>query len=182
MKPDVLTIKEENASQAYIRLGDKSAAYREAYSCSNMKPETINRRAFDLFNKGKIKARIEFLQSEIVERNKVTIDEVVENLADMLRFDIGELYDDQGRMKPLKQIPKSARLMISSVETEEVKVRNSVVGITKKVKIFDKLGAIEKLMKHLGGYKVDNEQKAPLIQISGMRIVKGEPPKKQDGN
>jgi len=44
-----LTPKQEKACQKYIELGDKSAAYRSAYNCSRMKPESINRKAYELF-------------------------------------------------------------------------------------------------------------------------------------
>jgi len=58
MKQSNLTLKQEAFCQAFIRLGDKSAAYREAYSTKNMKPESINRKSFELFNEVKIRSRI----------------------------------------------------------------------------------------------------------------------------
>lgn len=62
-----LTVKQENFCQAYIRLGDKSAAYREAYNCENMKAETVNRNAFELFDNNKITTRILELQKQVAE-------------------------------------------------------------------------------------------------------------------
>ena len=59
-----LTIKQEAFCQAYLRLGDKSAAYREAYSCLKMKPETIHAMASKLSSDQKVAIRIEQLQKE----------------------------------------------------------------------------------------------------------------------
>lgn len=160
-----LTLKQEAFCQAYIRLGDKSAAYREAYSTSKMKNETINRVAFELHQNPKITARIGYLKSQIQEDNKVTINEIVNTLADMLRFDIAELYDSNGNLLNLKSIPKKARLMISQLETDEIRFKGEVVGQVKKVKVFDKMQSIEKLMKHLGGYEKDNNQKQPVVNV-----------------
>jgi len=160
-----LTIKQEAFCQAFILHGDKSEAYRGAYNTSRMKPETVNRNAFELFNDNKITTRISYLRKQIEEDNKTTIGEIVSTLSDMLRFDIGELYDENGKLKNIHDIPKKARLMISQLDSDEIKAYEGgetiIIGQTKKLKVFDKLNAVEKLMKHLGGYEKDNEQKAP---------------------
>lgn len=166
MKSDNLTIKQEAFCQAYIRLGDKSAAYREAYSTSRMKPESINVKAVHLSNEVKISTRIDFLRQEIKEDNKATISEVLNTLSDMLRFDISELYDSNGNLKNIHSIPKKARLMISQLETDEIYLKNETIGQVKKVKVFDKMQAVEKFMKHFGAYEKDNSQKKPEAAIT----------------
>lgn len=164
-----LTIKQENFCQAYIRLGDKSAAYREAYDASNMKSESINRKAVELFDDGKITARIAELQDEVKRRNDITIDELVQSLAGMVRFDIGDLYDENGSLLPIHKMPKSARLMISQLDTDDLFSGSGddrmMIGYTKKVRTYSKVDAIEKLMKHLGGYEKDNNQNKPVNHI-----------------
>ena len=165
MKKDTLTIKQEKFCQSYIKLGDKSAAYREAYSTSNMKAESINRKAFQLFNEVKITARIDFLCQEIQQDNKATISEVLNTLSDMLRFDISELYDSNGNLKNIHSIPKKSRLMISQLEIDEIYVKNESIGQVKKIKVFDKMQAVEKFMKYFGAYGKDNEQKQPIVNV-----------------
>ena len=170
MKSNNLTIKQEAFCQAFVRLGDKSAAYREAYSSSNMKPQTIHVRASKLTNEYKISTRIDLIRAEISERNKITIDELVQNLAGMVRFDPASVYDEFGALKSIHEMPKEARQMISELNIDEIKGfvngESVIVGQTKKIKLFDKLGAIEKLMKHLGGYSKDNTQKQPIVNVA----------------
>lgn len=60
-----LTKKQEDFCQAYVDSGNASDAYRESYNCSNMKPATINRKAKELLDDGKITARIEQLQQDL---------------------------------------------------------------------------------------------------------------------
>ena len=166
MKSNNLTIKQEAFCQAYILLGEKTAAYREAYSCENMKPETIHVKANELFNVGKVTVRVQELQNELRERNNITIDGIVGNLADMLQFDLVELYDENGNLKNIHQIPKKARLMIAEFCSDEIIAKGKSIGQSKKIKVFDKLSVIEKLMKHLGGYEKDNKQKDQSVSIS----------------
>lgn len=114
--PNKLTSKQEKFCQAYVLLGDKSAAYREAYSTSNMKSTTINRKAVKIFNEGKIRARIEELQRRAEKRNELSVDWV---------------------LKKLKKI----------VEENDPK---------------DRVAALDKLMKHFGGYDKDNDKKVTV--------------------
>ncbi|RRJ91517.1 terminase small subunit [Paenimyroides tangerinum] len=160
-----LTIKQEIFCQAYLRLGDKSAAYREAYSCSNMKAETIHSKASLLSSEDKVRARIEQLQKEAIERNKATLDEVLIVLADIIRFDPAAMYDENGTLLPIHKMPKKVRMCIQSFEVQEIPSFNDEQPetLTKKVKHYDKLAGVEKLMKHLGGYELDNKQKATNI-------------------
>lgn len=161
MKVNNLTIKQENFCQSYIRLGDKSAAYREAYSTSNMKPESVNRLAFALFENVNITSRIEELRNSISNRNEIEIDELVKCLAGMVRFDVGELYNEHGCLKNIHEMSLTARQMITQLDTLEQYDKNGEpLGTTKKIRTIPKLDAIEKLMKHLGAYEKDNKQKA----------------------
>lgn len=158
-----VTIKQEAFCQAYIKLGDKSAAYREAYAWEKMKPTSVNRKAFEVFENVNVRARIEVLRSELKKRNNLTIDDIVSTLGDMLRFDIAELYDSNGVLKNIHSIPKKARMMIAQLDSDQIKFKGQSIGTTKKVKILDKLSVVEKLMKHLGGFEQDNKQKALVL-------------------
>ncbi|MBS4043433.1 MAG: terminase small subunit [Chitinophagaceae bacterium] len=156
-----LTPKQEAFCQAYVRLGNKTAAYREAYSTENMKPETINRKAFDLFNKGNIRASISELEKELKERNQIDIDELITALSQMVRFDPIDLFNPDGTVKDIDRIPIDARKMISGFEVTEIYSgsgkNKKLVGNLKKIKI-KSLDPFDKLLRFLGGYKKDHEQ------------------------
>ena len=157
-----LTPKQEAFCQAYIQTGNKSEAYRMSYNCSKMKQDTIAERASRLSNEYKISTRIQELQSEVAERNQITVDELIQSLSGMVRFDVAELYNEDGSLKSIHEIPKEARMMISEVESIDLKD----LGVVRKVKTIRKLDAIEKLMKHLGGYEKDNNQKQPIVNTA----------------
>ena len=64
----------------YVELGNASEAYRQVYNTENMKPESVNRKAKELMDNGKITARIETLQAEHAKRNAITVDSLINEL------------------------------------------------------------------------------------------------------
>ena len=81
-----LTPKQDKFCMAYVETGNASEAYRQSYSTGRMKPETINRKAFELIENGKITARIESLQKEHAERHNVTVDTLTIDCRDAVEF------------------------------------------------------------------------------------------------
>ena len=171
MEEKILTDKQEKYCQAYVVCANQSTAYRMAYDAESMNSNTIAVKACELHSKGNITVRIRELQQEAYERNKITIDELIQSMAGMVRFDIAELYTEHGALKNIHDIPKEVRQMIGEYTADEMKIGEMVIGHTKKVKVIDKLAAIEKLMKHLGGYREDNEQRQPQSSVIQVEIV-----------
>ena len=165
-----LTDKQEAYCQAYVELNDKSAAYRSAYDADAMNVNTVNTKAWELHKNGAITVRIDELQLELRERNKIKIDDVLCVLADMIKFDISELYDENDNLKSIHDIPKSHRQMISAIKVDELfsgsGMMRELSGYTKEVKTLNKLDVIEKFMKHLGAYEKDNGQKQETTQVT----------------
>lgn len=85
-----LTPKQEKFCQEYIQCGNASEAYRRAYNSENMKSDTINRRAKELMDNGKIKARLQELNAEIKSDAIASAQEVQEILTKLLRGEINE--------------------------------------------------------------------------------------------
>jgi len=160
-----LTEKQERYCQNYVISGNQNTAYRIAYDAESMNKNVVNVEACRLHADPNISLRIKAIQQEAYDRNKITIDELVQNLAGMARFDIGDLYDDDGKLLPIKQMSLSARQMITQLDTDEIIMGETKIGETKKVRTIQKLDAIEKLMKHFGGYEKDNRQKAETKTI-----------------
>lgn len=80
-----LTIKQEAFCQAYIETGNASEAYRKAYAADRMKPESVNRKAKELLDNGKISARVAALQREHRQRHNLTVDDLLTELEEARR-------------------------------------------------------------------------------------------------
>lgn len=76
-----LTPKQEAFCLAYIETGNASEAYRRAYDVGEAtKPETVNRKAKELLDNGKIAARCLGLRDVAVQRLALTVEDLVAEL------------------------------------------------------------------------------------------------------
>lgn len=71
-----------------------SDAYRAAYNCDRMKPETVNRKAFELIENGKIAARIENARAEAAKKAQWSLDLAVERVRKLNDEAVSDLEKD----------------------------------------------------------------------------------------
>lgn len=76
----MLTPKQEAFCLAYIETGNASEAYRRSYDAANMSESSINRKAKELLDNGKIAARIQELRAPAVKAAQVTLEEHLNDL------------------------------------------------------------------------------------------------------
>lgn len=141
----MLTPKQEKFCQEFKKCGNQSEAYRRAFDCKKMKPETINKRSSELMQNGDVKGRIAELQERIDKKNILSSQQLQEELT---RYILDEKEEEcivtEGTGKGFSK----SRLM------------------NKKVAPKDKLKAIELLAK-IAGY--DNSEKVAPITINFTR-------------
>ena len=75
-----LTAKQEQFVLKVVEGLSKAEAYKAIYDTSRMKKTTINKRAFDLFNRKEIKERYEELMEKVQEQSIWTIERAVNDL------------------------------------------------------------------------------------------------------
>ena len=75
-----LTAKQEKFCIAYIATGNASEAYRQSYRAGGMKGATVNRKAKELLDNGKITARLDEIKKPVVEKAQITLESHLEDL------------------------------------------------------------------------------------------------------
>ena len=75
-----LTPKQEKFIQGVVSGMTYSDAYRAAYNCVRMKPETVNNKAYELMHKGEISARVEKARAEAAKNAQWSLDLAVERV------------------------------------------------------------------------------------------------------
>lgn len=93
-----LTPKQEKFCHAYFETGNASESYRSCYNASRMKPETVNRVAFDLLRNPKITAMISDLQDKFKKTHDVKKDRIMYELKAIMEAKITDYLE-------LKQVP-----------------------------------------------------------------------------
>ena len=115
--------------------------------------------------------RLAVLQAQQAQRAEVRADRVLAELAAIAFADVGDLFDPAtGKLKPLGQLQARVRASIASVESDDVTDPDgTIMGQAHKVKLLDKVRALEMLGKHLGLFN-DGAQQATqvVVQIAGI--------------
>ncbi len=90
---------------------------------------------------------------EFAEEMKFDAKSVLRELARIAFCDIGEAFDDEGRLKKLKDIPVNVRKAISGLEVEELFAGGGdnriEIGQVRKLKFWEKTKGLELLGKNL---------------------------------
>ena len=79
-KQHKLTIKQERFAQAYVKTGNMSEAYSQAYNAEQMTPPAINQEAHHLARNPHITLRVEELTALAQVREQITVDWVLDGL------------------------------------------------------------------------------------------------------
>lgn len=163
MARQALTQKQELFCLAYIETGNASESYRRAYCTAKMKNKTIWERASVLLSGSKVSARVAELRQAASDKAVVSEARVIEELARIGLFDPGELFAEDGSLLPVKKMSPEVRAAIASIEVEEIDADGKVIGRVKKIKLWDKNSAADKLLRHLGSYEKDNRQRKGVL-------------------
>jgi len=83
-----LTPKQENFCLAYLETGNASEAYRRSYDAENMTPESVNRKAKELIDNGKIAARLSELRAPVIAKAQLTVEDLLAELEEARKLAI----------------------------------------------------------------------------------------------
>jgi len=81
-----LTPKQESFVAAYLKTGNASEAYRQAYNASKMKPEVIHVKACELLKSGNVAVRLSNERARLAKRFEITQEKLVEMLLEDREF------------------------------------------------------------------------------------------------
>lgn len=136
-----LNPKQHRFVAEYLRdLNACQAAIRAGYSA-----KTAEQQGSRLLSHVEVKRAIDEALTRRAERVEVKADDVLRELLRLARVDIGEAFDESGKLRPLHEMSEDVRRAIASVEAT-----TDVSGThVSKVKFWDKARALEMLGRHL---------------------------------
>ncbi len=126
-----------NATQAAIRAG---------YSA-----KTAKEQATRLLSNVHVAAEIAKGRAARSERTGISADRVLQELARIAFFDVRKALNPDGTMKPLDELDDDTAAAIAGLDIAEIRDGEGMpIGTLKKIKIADKLVALDKLARNLG--------------------------------
>lgn len=96
-----------------------------------------------------IQRRIKELQKRGLSRHDITVDRVLGEYARLAFADIRQLYDEDGHLKPIHELPDDIAAALAGVDIVTVNKGYGEVEYIAKVKLTSKLPALSDLGKHL---------------------------------
>jgi hypothetical protein len=105
-------------------------------------------------------------------RNNLDVDRVVQEFMSIGLSDIGDLFDDDGRLLPIKDMPESIRRSIAQVDVvtnySGSGKNKRATGQTTKIRMVDKKGALDSLARILGMFKQDRIDTGGISQLMSL--------------
>jgi phage terminase small subunit len=141
-----LTEKQKRFCRELVISGKKCHSYTVAFPGTKATTAYVECRR--LLKSPLIQAEIRALQDDMRQRASIKGANVVKELAKIAFSDIGDIIDmsdpENPRVKPADQIPAEARHCIQEIHRTQHGV---------KIKLADKITALDKIARHLGIYK-----------------------------
>jgi len=139
-----------------------------------MKPETLWRRAFALFNENsKVKARVKELRAELAKRNDISIDNVLKEYAKLGFLDPRKFYDEDGNLIPIHKLPADIAATLTGMDVQTIFTKDGdMMGDLKKIKFADKKAALDSIAKYLGMFIEKHEITGSLTLEDKLRGIR----------
>ena len=149
------------AREYLIDLNGQAAAERAGYA-----PKTARITASRLLTNANVRQLIAKLTKEKLERLDISADWVLGELRKLAGYDAGAIFNDDGSLKSIQEWDASARAALVGLDHEKLFEHFGAgqakhVGTTRKIKLADKLRALELLGRHL---KLFTDR----VEVSGM--------------
>jgi phage terminase small subunit len=167
----LLTPKQERFVLEYmIDMNATQAAIRAGYS-----KKTAGQIGEQNLKKLEIKQAVAKVQAKTSDKLEITRERWLKELSCSAFIDIRDLYEDDGSIKLVRDMPENARRAIAGFEVAEIFDRadgdqKSAIGLLKKVRLIQKNNSLELIGKHLG-FLGDRAEGEVNITADGKKFV-----------
>ena len=147
-----MNIKQEEFCRKYVEYGGNGTqAYKEVYECDD---DAARTNASRLLTNDNVKAYIDELLEDARNRNKITVDKIVNEYAKLAFFNPANVFNDNGTVKDIQQLEDNVTAAIKTIKIKEdyryEDGEQVFDGYTKEISFSDKKAALDSLGKFLG--------------------------------
>jgi phage terminase small subunit len=121
--------------------------------------------ACKLLKDPRVLAELSQRRDSLAQTLGLSTERTLREVARLAYADPRNFYRADGTIKPIHELDDDTAATIASVEVDELTVDGKVIGITRKIKHWDKNAALEKAMKFHGLYEKDNKQANEKVKV-----------------
>ena len=149
-KNGLTTYQQAFVDEYMIDLNQSQAILRAGFTG---KPTSAKTAATRMMSNVHVKVEVARRLAERADRTQITADRVLLELAAIAFFDVRKVFDEKNQLKKIVELDEQTARAISSIETEANNVGHTVFSTTKKIKMNDKLRALQLVGNHIGMFK-----------------------------
>jgi len=168
------------------RCKNQSDAYRKSFKCLRTSAASVAVKASELMARGKIRVMIQELSAPIDMKVRKTCEEFISLLEDLTYFDPRKMFDSQGKLLPIQDMPFAERMALAAYAIAKVFNRGKSatglegavqIGVRTKIKFVDRFKFAVTYGKMMGF--ITDEPPATDEALKCLKVVfvnsKGEP-------
>lgn len=139
------------------------AAIAAGYRCTTKSAYVLGYR---LLHRDKIKKEIDRRIEARSKKTGITQERVIQELAKIAFSDIKNIFDPQtGNLRPVDKMDSDSTAAIAGITIDENKFGGTkIFSTTKKIRMYDKIRALERLGQHLGMFKEKTEGAEEIVK------------------
>jgi len=155
-----MTPQKERFFQEYlVDFNGQQAAIRAGYSAKSARCQSSR-----LLVDPEIQAALSAWRQYAADRAQVSAAEVIAELKALGFSNMKDYVDEGNKPKDVSTMDRYLAAAVQEVSIEE-KTYKGVTTVTRKIKLYDKLNALDKIARHLGFYEKDNLQGKTTITV-----------------
>lgn len=156
-----LTEKQIRFCEEYlVDYNGTQAAIRAGYS-----PKTANEQAARLLANVSVSEYLRNRKYAIAGKLEITQERVLLEYSRIAFTDIRKFYNADGTLKKITELDDDSAAALAGIEADEITGLISTTGVTKKIKRWDKKGALDSIVKLMGWNTPENPD-TPTTQLS----------------
>lgn len=127
-------------------------------------------RKAELLHSPKIQAYLQDAMAKTANRVQISHDMVLRELAKIAFSNIGNYYDDYGTPKPTFLLSEDEKAAISDYNVlESTDEEGNKTAVLTKIKLHNKMSALDKIARHIGFYGVGKEVVSGELRVAGIK-------------
>lgn len=171
-KKTQMTAMQKRFVEFYLEVLNATQAYILANPRSNKKTAGISGHL--LMRNSNVRSAIEKRIDERSAKSENTQQRILDELKAIAFSDIRKIFTDKNDLKKIHDLDNETAAAVSSIDVEDSHVGKGKFATTKKVKLHDKMRALQMLGKHHGMFK-ENEASAEDVVKALKELAQGLP-------